>query len=146
MQNSRTLRHTQSWHLVLFSQCRWGCRSDLMRCVYVCVRVVIVEVIVTLLVNPVLYNLSLPPISSPPSFQLSVYMYMFYSVNKMSHTCSILYLHAHRDNSRNNRQKRKLDLLRFRWTACTHFKWICIFVCIHYVFAQHTCVLHYSLF
>ena len=54
-------------------------------CVYVCVcthiREVIVEVIVSLLVNPALYDLSLPPISSALSFKLSVYMYVFYGVN-----------------------------------------------------------------
>lgn len=84
-------------------------------CVCVCVREVIVKVIVSLLVNPVLYNLSLPPISSPLSFQQSVYMYVFYSVNKMSHTCSILHLQ--------DITKTGTDLL----TACTPSKWMCVF-------------------
>lgn len=44
--HSRTVRatldthlNTQSWHLFLCSRYRWGCRSDLMRCVCVCVHV-----------------------------------------------------------------------------------------------------------
>lgn len=95
--SSHTLTHTQSWQLFLCSQCRWVCRSDLMRCVCACVRGVIVGGDHT---PAVLYNLSLPPISSPLSFQLSVYMYVFYSVNKMSHTFSILHIHTYRDNRR----------------------------------------------
>lgn len=71
-----------------------------MRSVCACVREVIVGLIIRMLVNPVLYNLSLPPISSPLSFQLSVCMYVIYSVNIMSHTSSILCIHTHRDNKK----------------------------------------------
>lgn len=96
-----------------------------------CGREVIVKVIVSLLVNPVLYNLSLPPISSPLSFQQSVYMYVFYSVNKMSHTCSILHLQEI--------TKTGTDLL----TAYTPSEWMCIFsVCINSVFELSMGVLH----
>ncbi len=80
-----------------------------MRCVCACVRRVIVGVIISLMVNPVLHNLSLPPISSPLSFQLNVFMYVFYGVNTMSHTYSILYIHAHRDKRRNNNDRKYTD-------------------------------------
>lgn len=59
-------------------------------------------VITSLLVNPIAYNLSLAPISSPLSFLLCAYMYVFYSVNKMSHKYSILFgISKHRDNREN---------------------------------------------
>lgn len=79
-----------------------------------CVRVtgVMVRVIVSLLVNPVLYNLSLQPLSSPLSVLLSVCMDVFYRVNKMSHTVSLIV------SSEITEEKAKTEIMSTHSTRC----------------------------